>query len=63
MAAVIALALFPLLLQCVLLVTWRHGNSPLSALLNPHSRCKFEDRDEVTTLIPLLEVRQKDCSS
>ena len=25
-----------------------HGNSPLSLLLNPHSHCKYEDREEVT---------------
>ena len=48
MAALIALALFPLQLQCVLLVTWRDGNSPLSVLPNPHSRYKIEDREAIT---------------
>ena len=43
MAALVALALFPLLLQCGLSLTRRHGGSSLSGSLKPHSRHKVED--------------------
>ena len=43
MAVLVALAFFPLLLQCGLLVTWRHGSSPLSGSLKPPSRHMVED--------------------